>query len=245
MNVLGSRYVHLNPVRAGLVRRPEQWEWSSYPGYRDVRRAQPWVAHDTMLAARQGDHGGRDARSAYTRFVEAGLTDPPPAPFREAIGGWILGSERFVARLRNEAGPVLSNPPIPEARQLAGLDPKRVFAAVAEFYGLDSSSLSRRHDPHLARAAAAWLCRRHTEASLRQLAEWLGPSRADSVPNLTRRLEARLKASPQLSDDLAEILRRAGAPAAGRTPTDIKRTSGSHRTGTAKTKTKADTAKPD
>ena len=30
-----SRYVHLNPVRAGLVARPEQWEWSSYPGYRD------------------------------------------------------------------------------------------------------------------------------------------------------------------------------------------------------------------
>ena len=27
-----SRYIHLNPVRAGLVSRPEQWEWSSYPG---------------------------------------------------------------------------------------------------------------------------------------------------------------------------------------------------------------------
>lgn len=25
-----SRYIHLNPVRAGLVRRPEQWEFSSY-----------------------------------------------------------------------------------------------------------------------------------------------------------------------------------------------------------------------
>ena len=32
-----SRYIHLNPVRAGLVARPEQWEWSSYPGYRDAR----------------------------------------------------------------------------------------------------------------------------------------------------------------------------------------------------------------
>src|SRR5438045_495948 len=31
-----SRYVHLNPVRAGLVRQPEQWPWSSYPGYRDA-----------------------------------------------------------------------------------------------------------------------------------------------------------------------------------------------------------------
>ena len=55
-----------------------------------------------------------------------------------------------MARLRSQAGPVLSNPPIAEARQLAGLDPKRIFAAVAEFYGVDGASLSRRHDPHLA-----------------------------------------------------------------------------------------------
>jgi len=33
--------------------------------------------------------------------------------------------------------------------------------------------------------------------------------------NLTRRLEARLKGSPPPSDDRAEILRRASAPAAG------------------------------
>jgi putative transposase len=210
-----SRYIHLNPVRAGLVRRPEQWEWSSYPGYRDARRAQPWVAHDAMLRAWQGDQGGPDPRRAYVRFVESGLADAPPSPFREAFGGWILGSERFVARLRSLAGAVRSNPPVPEARQLAGLDPKRIIAAVAEFYGLEGLWLSRRGDPHLARPVAAWLCRRHTEATLRQLADSLGLSRADSVPNLTRRLERRLKATPQLSDDLAEILRRVTASDAG------------------------------
>ena len=26
-------YIHLNPVRAGLVSRPEDWRWSSYNGY--------------------------------------------------------------------------------------------------------------------------------------------------------------------------------------------------------------------
>ena len=51
-----SRYVHLNPVRAGLVRRPEQWEWSSYPGYRD---AQPAPA----LGGPRRDAGGLAGRS--------------------------------------------------------------------------------------------------------------------------------------------------------------------------------------
>jgi putative transposase len=233
-----SRYIHLNPVRAGLVPRPEQWEWSSYPGYRDARRAAAWVAHDALLAAWHGDQPGRDARRAYIRFVEAGLADPPPPPFREAFGGWVLGSERFLARLRTLAGPTASNSPIAEARQLAALDPKRIFAAVADFYGLDNASLSRRHDPHLARTVAAWLCRRHTEASLRELAQWLGLSRADSVPNLTRRFEARLKASPELSHDLVEILRRAGTQVAGVAPTDTPRKP-VPRSGRSKTKNKA------
>jgi putative transposase len=231
-----SRYVHLNPVRAGLVGSPEEWEWSSYPGYRYARRARAWVAHDALLAAGQGDKGGRDARRAYVRFVERGLDDPPSPPVREAFGGWALGSERFLERLRSHAGPGLSNSPIAAARQLAGLNPKRILAAVADFYGLDGAALARRHDPHLARAVAAWLCRRHTEASLRELANWLGLSRADSVPNLTRRLEARLKSSPGLSDDLTEIMTRASAPTGDVYPADVTRKTVPRRSARSKTK---------
>jgi len=72
------------------------------------------------------------------------------------------------------------------------------------------------------------------------LPEWLGLSRADSAPNLTRRLDGRLKASPRLADDLAEILRWANAPTAGIRPTDVTRARGPQ----GHTPTKLDTAKP-
>jgi hypothetical protein len=71
--------------------------------------------------------------------------------------------------------------------------------------------LSRRYDPHLARAVAAWLCRRYTQAPHRELAERLGLSRADSVPNLTRRLDTRLRTSPRLAEKLEQILARVRA----------------------------------
>ncbi len=32
-------YIHLNPVRAGLVRRPEDWKWSSVHDYTGTLQA--------------------------------------------------------------------------------------------------------------------------------------------------------------------------------------------------------------
>src|SRR5271166_5993646 len=63
-------------------------------------------------------------------------------------------------------------------------------------------------DPDNARAVAAWLCRRHTEVPPGDLAPLLGLSRADSVPDLTRRMDARLRAHPQLADELQQIMAR-------------------------------------
>ncbi len=100
--------------------------------------------------------------------------------------GPALGSERFLGRLRELAGPVVCDPPAPEARQFAKRDAEAIFRAVSEHDGLDRSALGQRGDPHIARAVAAWLCRRHSEVPLRELAPRLGLSRADSVPNLTR-----------------------------------------------------------
>jgi chromosomal replication initiation ATPase DnaA len=113
-----------------------------------------------------------------------------------------------VERLRERAGSVNADPPSPEARQLAGLDPADACAALAEYYELDAADLARRHDAHVARVVAAWLCRRYSEASLQELAKHFGLSRADSVPNLTRRAEARLRTSPELAHDIDRIIRR-------------------------------------
>jgi AraC-like DNA-binding protein len=110
--------------------------------------------------------------------------------------------------LRSLAGPVATASSAPESRLLVGLDPDRICAAVADFYGLESSALALRHDPHVAQSVAAWLCRRHAEATLGDLAARFGLSRADSVPNLTRRFEARLATSTRLAEELRQILRR-------------------------------------
>jgi hypothetical protein len=140
------------------------------------------------------------------------------------------------ARLQSLASSIRPDPLVAEARQLSGLDPKWIFAAVTSFYGLDDAALSRRHDPHVVGAVVAWLCCRHTEASLRELASGLQLSRPDSVPNLTRRIDTPMKASPELSNDLAEILSHASSTDASVLQANAKRTKSSQKSARSKTK---------
>lgn len=62
-----SRYVHLNPVKAGLVTRSEAYPWSSYRAYADKMK-DPLVTTDLILEQLAGDKKG--AGKSYADFVQ-------------------------------------------------------------------------------------------------------------------------------------------------------------------------------
>jgi REP element-mobilizing transposase RayT len=45
-----SRYVHLNPVRAGIVKTPEAYKWSSFRYYISNGKAPRWLKRDFILS---------------------------------------------------------------------------------------------------------------------------------------------------------------------------------------------------
>jgi putative transposase len=200
-----TRYVHLNPVRAGLVEHPAGWRWSSYPGYAHRGRRIEWVASDELLASWEGEFGGSDPAGAYRRYVTAGLEEPPPSPWSEARQGWILGSPEFVARLGELVRGAPPRVPRRESRLIQGVELKRVCEVVCRAYQVELSELSRRGSRQEARAALAYLARQHTEATHGELAELLGVSRPDSVPNLTRRFVRWLAERDEVRERLGEL----------------------------------------
>ena len=70
--------------------------------------------------------------------------------------------------------------------------------AVTRHYGLPVETLARRGDRDWSRAVAANLARRWTDAPLREVATDSGLSRADSIPDLTQRVEQELPRSASL-----------------------------------------------
>jgi putative transposase len=73
-----SRYVPLNPVRAGLCRTPEEWPWSSFAATVGLKRGPSWLKPDWVLGLFSTDPV--QARERYRRFVAEGLASNPQPP---------------------------------------------------------------------------------------------------------------------------------------------------------------------
>ena len=123
-----SRYVHLNPVRAGLVAAPAAYRWGSCRFYLGKGESPEWLGWEEVLAG----HGRtlRAARGAYARFLAEGVASPPPSPFGQVVASTLLGSEGFVARMRRWLEGRLPDREVPAARELRGrLELREVDAA--------------------------------------------------------------------------------------------------------------------
>ena len=107
------RYIHLNPVRAGLVQSPQHYWWSSHRVYLGLD-SRPWVHTDFGLRLFSQDSAR--ARALYQAFVEQPAE--PEASMQLAANPKerrVLGSDRFLEQLR------LTRPQVQSAESLEAL----------------------------------------------------------------------------------------------------------------------------
>src|SRR5208337_1532362 len=88
-----SRYLHLNPVRARIVARPEEYPHSSYRSYIS-KTTKDIVQRDLILEmiSRRRKEGQR----AYKEYVERSIGEEHESPFKNIYAGVILGSQAFI-----------------------------------------------------------------------------------------------------------------------------------------------------
>ena len=89
-----SRYIHLNPVRAGIVDRPSEYPWSSYGYYVGVKKQPEWATVETVLE--YFDKDIKKARKYYRKFIEEVLGKEIANPLKDVFASTFLGSERFI-----------------------------------------------------------------------------------------------------------------------------------------------------
>lgn len=108
-----TRYVVLNPVRAGMVKKPDDWPWSSYRASVGLEPAALWLEVDGLLA----QFGKRRslAQQRYAEFVAEGID--ADSPWSKLKGQVFLGDEQFVERMQALIQPDKDNVQIPLAQR--------------------------------------------------------------------------------------------------------------------------------
>ena len=118
-----SRYIVLNPVRAGIVKGPDEWEWSSYRALAGIGKPPDFLTIDWILSQFGKDEA---ARKAYIDFVIRGIGEEYPV---EALTGQIiLGSQRFVRAIAGKVNETSRGKEIPRGqRHAAGIELDEIF----------------------------------------------------------------------------------------------------------------------
>jgi REP element-mobilizing transposase RayT/DNA-binding transcriptional ArsR family regulator len=92
------RYIHLNPVRAGMVNEPVDYPWSSHIDYLGSTPP-PWLTRDWVLAAFGPTE--KSARQSYAKFMQETQSDSVMEEFRASPNqdDRVLGDDGFLASM--------------------------------------------------------------------------------------------------------------------------------------------------
>jgi putative transposase len=192
------RYLHNKPVRAGMVKSPEQYEWSSHNTYRGTKNTS-WLTTDWVLS--QCHENERKASAILEAFILDGIHEGQRKDFyRGNYEGRILGDDHFVEKaLAGTEQNSLNKPTL-----------KRVLRVVSAHLKVDYKSLAgggRQRPVAEARAVTAFLVREYEHLRLTDLSTLLQRD-LSGLSQAAGRLQRKLQGDESLAACIATIRKR-------------------------------------
>ncbi|MBN2428732.1 MAG: transposase [Deltaproteobacteria bacterium] len=191
-------YLHLNPVRAGLTEKPEDYPWSSHRAYLGTESV-PWLSSDYVLG--QFSPNLELSRWQFAEFV----AERVPFGHREEFYGKgsmdsrIIGEDSFVENVLMESDHLPARKPSLE----------EVLETVEKINDLQKGELSapgKKRKLSEARGLAAWAVLEVSDASLTDLAKRLGRD-VSTISAASRRFDERRKQDLKLRGKI-ELLKK-------------------------------------
>lgn len=198
-----SRYIHLNPYRAGVVKRPETYSWSSYPGYINKVKQKDWVNYSWILNRFHEDLN--KARWRYQEFVLEGLKGEIKNPLSEIQKGFLLGSEQFITRIANLVKGKVHRE-IPDSRRFRGtVSVEKIIRLVSKHFQVKESTLTMRGiKKNLVRRIAIYLARQHTYENNSTIGRYFDIGYT-GVSQVAGRLKREMKKKSKLRQTIQEL----------------------------------------
>ncbi len=206
------RYIHRNPLEAGLVDKLDSYEWSSHKGYISRAKKWDWVSRDLVLSMLTTDK--RQQRRAYRQFVVKENTEEIVQLFEGKGLPWLLGSDRFVDWVKDRFSKEKHHEEVPDSTGLRP-DREKIKEAVCKFYQVNRGDLlqSKRGVFNEPRNVAIYLCRLLRGDRLDELGGDFDLKRYSSVSTVIERTKVQISKDRKLRkrvEKLKTILTKSG-----------------------------------
>ena len=207
------RYIHLNPVRVGLVDTPEDFSWSSHQVYIG-RLHQPFVKRDLILKMLSEDELSEER--VYSQFIRDGIRKGYQDPFDNVVDHLFLGNIEFVAGLKKRIKGQERTASKKKDKYRKGLEEPviirektltEIMNAVTQVTHISSESIlgmSREQLTSRARILYAFVAVRHSGKSNKSVAEHLGRE-INSVSYMIRIIDEKMSQDKVILDQLDRI----------------------------------------
>ena len=165
-----SRYIHRNPLetKQPLVRKLEEYRWSSYAAYIDQERAPRWLNRDAVY----GELGSRQHASSYKTYVNQGVDQETTGFYGLIKTPSVLGDKKFREKAQKKAqslGREIDRKGIKHPVPLA-----KIIKAVASYYRLTGPEIKQakrgKGNRNIPRWIAMKLCQEVGSAKLTEIA---------------------------------------------------------------------------
>jgi putative transposase len=182
------RYVHRNPLEAGLAETLDDYPWTSHKGYLSRNPRWKWLYKDVvweMLAANPPER-----IEAYRKFVVQKDDKELVQLFSRKRWPVFLGSEKFIAGVKGRFFSKKADSEVPQGKDLAP-DLDRLLEVVSRGYRVKREDLfySRRGQYNEARNVAIYLARRLRGDRLKEIGEAFKIGGYSTVSSVVQRMK--------------------------------------------------------
>ena len=201
------RYIHRNPLRAGIVAKLDDYEWSSHKGYVSKAKKWEWLHKNYILGIFSKDK--RTQIISYKRFISSEESAELIHYYSKKNIPSILGDKIFVKLLKDSFLKRKKEKEIPESTKLCPevIDIKQ---AVCAYYQIEETDLimSRRGVENEARDFAMYMLRVIRSERLINIAEEFNLSNYSSVSTAIERIKRKMdsKKFRKMYEEILDLL---------------------------------------
>ncbi|MGH7884533.1 MAG: transposase [Thermodesulfobacteriota bacterium] len=201
-----SRYIHLNPVRIGMVQKSEEYKWSSYEGFIKNKKELEWINYEWILSSFSKVKS--ISRSKYREYVREGIKDSVENPLNKVIGQIVLGGEKLLEKVKQIAK---SEDKLDESiieRKVLDTYPEveSIVDLVSEEFGVRKEDIkTRNRKENMGRNTAMYMLKKYSGKTNKEIGKMFGGLHYSSINRTVERLENKMIADKELRNRIKEI----------------------------------------